>query len=163
MAKSANTLAREAFGKRLSALRAQAGVSGRVAARAAGINSGTWTRYEQGRIRPGIDKAPAIARALHIPIAALFDTEDGSKVIAEIRVSPETLQAIREHGTPAVDEAANRIATSLKPRMVAAATPPARAKRRLPQTRTRTPSFINAEARRLRLQDRAAASLRAQA
>lgn len=163
MAKSANTIAREQFGKRLALLRRQAGITVTSASHAANVHSGTWSHWELGNHKPGIDKAPAIARALNLPIAALYESPDGSTVIAEVRVSAETLERVKQGGATEADATADRIARALSPRILQAAVPAKPRTRIKPRSRTSEPFRMTAEVRRLRLQDRASASLRAQA
>lgn len=126
MAMSPNSIARIEFGKQLRKLRLEQGLTMAVAARAAGLAAATWGRYENGTTRPGIDKAPAIAKALGLPIAGLYPTDDGTTIVAELRVSAETLAAIRKGGHPATTEVALRIAHNLEPRLLQLAQPASR-------------------------------------
>lgn len=74
------------------------------------------------------------ASALGIPVAALLCDD---LVLAEVRVSDETLAAVKRGGMPAAEAAAQRLAASLAPLLYAEATrkpvdlsPGARPKRR---------------------------------
>jgi len=62
-----------------------------------------------------------LASALGIPIASLFVDE---LVLAEIRVSEETMQRVRRDGSPAAREVAERLARNLEALLLAEATKP---------------------------------------
>ena len=70
---------------------------------------------------PSPESFAALARALQIPVARLLTDE---LVLAEVRVSEETLLDVRRRGAPAAREAALRLASSLEPLLLAEATRP---------------------------------------
>lgn len=122
---SAESLARTAFGKDLKKIRVRQGLTMTTAARHAGISLGTWSRYEQGITRPGIDKAPRIAKGLGVPIAALFPhTDESSIVIAELRLSHTTISELRRQGDSYKETLSLRLAKTLEPTLNALATRP---------------------------------------
>jgi transcriptional regulator with XRE-family HTH domain len=114
---------RAAFGAHIRKLRTDRGLTQAVCARAAGINVGTWQTYEYGAI-PQATRAPAIARALGIPIAALCEQPNGRTPIADLYISADTLARIRSQGAPAIERAAAELAEQAKAALARAATPP---------------------------------------
>lgn len=99
--------AREQLAARLRALRHRAGLSQKVASKAAHVSEQTWRRWETGRNTPFPTRLPAIASAVNASIEELY-CEEGSAVLA-VHVSPETLERIRCEGRPAVDEVSARL------------------------------------------------------
>ena len=60
--------------------------------------------------RPFLQRGATIAQALNVPVAALFTDE---VVLAEVRLSDETLQEIKRQGREASGEAAERLSSRL--------------------------------------------------
>lgn len=134
------------FGKRIRKLRLAQGLSVAKTAPVIGVSGQTLNRWEAGRTKPDLTRAGAIARALNVPVAALFTDE---LVIAEVVVSADTVARIRKEGRTAAAEAASRLAAQLEPAIYAAATrkpadtrPGARAKPR--RTRAETLADLKA-------------------
>jgi DNA-binding XRE family transcriptional regulator len=122
-----------ALGARIRELRLTAGLTVPTAAKNAGVSVTAWNCWERGDKVPLLIRAPKIASALCVPVAALFRSD----VIAEVVVSAETVQRIREGGRPACVETAGRLASQLEPVLLEAAnrrpvdlSPGARPKRR---------------------------------
>ena len=118
--------------------------------RRGGSKTGGPSRSE-GTKRPRLERGAKIAQALNVPVAALFAE---AVVLAEIRLSDETIQRVRREGQQACEEAAERIASRLEPLIWQEATrkpvnvsPGARPKRR--RTRAEVLAGI-AEANRMR-------------
>jgi|SRR5579872_37639 len=111
------------FAQRLRHHRLANGITLKQAAAAAGVVTQTLGRWESGRTKPDLTRAGAIASALGVPVAALFTDE---LVVAEVVVSAETVERIRQEGREAAAEVATRLAAQLEPAIYAAATRPAR-------------------------------------
>jgi transcriptional regulator with XRE-family HTH domain len=107
------------FHARLRRLRLSQGITLVGAATATGVSKVTLTRWEAGSTKPDLTRAGAIARALNVPVAALFTDE---LVVAEIVVSAETVARIRKEGRPAAAETAQRLAKQLEAAIYDAAT-----------------------------------------
>jgi len=82
-----------------------------------------WQVWEVGSRPYSARKLPDLASALGIPIASLLTDE---LVLAEVRISDETLERVKCEGRPAADEVAARIAQNLAALLLAQATAPAR-------------------------------------
>jgi hypothetical protein len=65
-----------------------------------------------GSKRPFLERGATIAQALNVPAAALFTDE---VVLAEVRLSDETLREIKREGRPACRQAGERLAALLEP------------------------------------------------
>jgi transcriptional regulator with XRE-family HTH domain len=124
----------ETLATRIRTLRHGAHVPIATAAKSAGVCDSTWRHWEQGTKRPRLERGAKIAQALNVPVAALFADEF---VLAEVRVSDETIEQVRREGRPACKEAAERLASRLEPLIWQQATrkpvdisPSARPKRR---------------------------------
>ena len=111
----------DGFPARLRRIRLQQGLTVKAAAKIAGISETSYWCWESGRVTPKLWRAGAIARALGVPVAALFTDE---LVVAEVVVSAETVAAIRRDGRIASEAAARRIADQLEPLLWASATAP---------------------------------------
>lgn len=85
------------------------------------IHGRTTQAYELGTRVPRWWAFPELAAALGVPVAQLL-TDD--LVLAEIRVSSETLERVKREGAPAAQKAAERIATGLTALLIAEATRP---------------------------------------
>lgn len=109
------------FPKRLTRLRKQQGLTLEQVAREAKVALPTLSRYNSGRTTPSLAKGLELAQALGLPIAQLF-TDD--LVLAEVRVSPDTLERVRREGRQAARDAADRIAGGLEPLIWQEATRP---------------------------------------
>lgn len=107
------------FGQRIRTIRLGQGLSADKAANAAGCHAQTYRNWEAGRTKPDLTRAGAIARALNVPVAALFTDE---LVIAEVIVSADTVARIRKEGRTAAADAARRLAAQLEPAIYDAAT-----------------------------------------
>lgn len=110
-----------AFGRRLRENRLRAGLTYEQTARAAGTHHSTLLRYELGEGVPRPARLARIASALGVPVAQLVTDE---LILAEVRVSPETLDRVRSLGRPAAEEVARRIAANLEALLLAEATRP---------------------------------------
>ena len=126
----------------------------RVAANGCGF-CGFCGNPPEGSKRPRLERGAKIASALAVPVAALFAEE---VVLAEVRLSHETLEQVRLEGRPACREAAERLASRLEPLIWQEATrkpvdirPGARPKRR--RSRAEVLAGI-AEANRMRAEAR---------
>lgn len=64
-----------AFGKRIQALRTQAGLTQEALARLVGVSVFTVSRYEQGRSKPDIDGLYRLAQELGVKAADLLPGE----------------------------------------------------------------------------------------
>lgn len=110
-----------ALGKRIRRERLRAGLAQRDLATLVKVSYGTIGAYELGgRIAP-LRMVLAIAHAVGCPVAQLLTDE---LVLAEIRVSPDTLERVKREGQPAAREAAQRIAAGLEALLLAEATRP---------------------------------------
>jgi transcriptional regulator with XRE-family HTH domain len=98
-------LTRETFGPHLRQLRERAGLSQRIAARAAGVSETTWMRWEHGA-RPDLWRAARIARALAISLPELLAPDDARVHVAELTVTREALERIRRQGAPEAERLA---------------------------------------------------------
>jgi DNA-binding XRE family transcriptional regulator len=110
------------FGARLRAHRLSQGLSAEKAAHGIGCHAQTLRNWERGHTKPPLTWAGSIARALSIPVDALF-TDD---VVLSVVVSSATLERCRTEGRTAAADAAQRLAAMLEPQIYAAATKPAR-------------------------------------
>jgi DNA-binding XRE family transcriptional regulator len=110
------------FGARLKRHRLSQGLTVKHAARIAGISETTYWNWESGRVTPKLWRCGAIARALGVPVAALFSDE---LVVADVVVSEATVRAIRAGGRDACADVAQRLAVQLEPLIWAAVTAPA--------------------------------------
>lgn len=110
-----------AFHDRLREHRLRQGLTAKATAATAHVSETAWWRWESGRSTPKLWRAGTIAKALGIPVAALFTDE---LVIADVVVSAETVAHIKSEGRQAAREAAERIAAQLEPLLYAAATRP---------------------------------------
>lgn len=97
-------------GKRLRRRRIEAGLTQERASSAAGATFREWAIWEVGTRAYPARRLPAIAAAMGIPIASLLVDE---LVLAEIRLSPETLERIKREGRPAAIAAVDRIRDNL--------------------------------------------------
>jgi transcriptional regulator with XRE-family HTH domain len=125
-----NEAHKAALGARLRRIRTQQGLTQDTVSKACQVHTNTVRVWEQGRVAYHPWRAPQIAAALGVPIAQLFVDEP---VLAEIRLSEATLQAVRDQGRGASEAAAGRIAAQLEPLIFQAATrpkPDGRAQRR---------------------------------
>lgn len=111
------------FPERLKALRLSQGIPQTVAANAAGVHISTWRAWERGHKTPRLLRGAAIASALGVPVAALFRDD----VVAEVVLSPTTIEAVRANGREECDRVAQRLAQQLVPAIWEAATKPLRA------------------------------------
>ncbi len=109
------------FPRRLKRERLAAGHTQKTAAQQIGVSTATLQRWELGAHMPRPESAARIAPALGIPVARLFTDE---LVLAEVRVSAETLDRVKREGAPAAREAAKRIAQGLEALLLAEATRP---------------------------------------
>lgn len=100
------------FPKRLKRLRHQQGLTNQQLADLTNVDVLSASRWQSGATQPSFARAPDIASALGLPVAQLF-TDD--PVIAEVTLSPETLQRIKREGRPAAAETAQRLALMLEP------------------------------------------------
>lgn len=123
-----------ALGPRLRARRLQAGLTAKTAAKATGVTLSTLRRWELGHGIPRPHRLWKHAQTLGCPVASLLTDE---LILAEVRVSPETLERVKREGQPAAREAAERIARGLEVLLLAEAgrppldlSPGARPKRR---------------------------------
>lgn len=107
------------FGQRIRTVRIAQGLTQAATARQAGVHTQTVSRWESGRVTPKLWRAGDIARALGVPVAALFTDE---LVVAEVVVSAETVAAIRKGGRDVARAAAQRLAEQLEPAIWEAAT-----------------------------------------
>lgn len=128
----------DGFPAKIRQLRLSHGLTLKAASASAGVHINSWVNWESGRVTPKLWRCGAIARALGVPVAALFTDE---LVVADVVVSAETVKAIRAGGREACQDVAKRLASQLEPVIWAAVTAPKvdtspgrRAKRR----RTRT-------------------------
>ena len=108
-------------GQRLRRRRLEAGLTAARAAELAGATNTQWKLWEVGTQPYPHRLIPNLASALGIPIASLFVDE---LVLAEIRVSEETMQRVRRDGSPAAREVAERLARNLEALLLAEATKP---------------------------------------
>lgn len=113
--------AEQAVARNLLRLRKQSGITQAQAAKLTRVAINTWSGWEQGRRTPKFWRIPQIAKALQIPIAALFDEATDDRCIAEVRVSVETLRVISRDGRSGAEEAADRLARALTPLLYEAA------------------------------------------
>ena len=113
--------AKHTLGQRLRRLRIQAGLTQNKVAPNAACSIQSLRGWERGDHAFLPWKAPLIASALGVPIAQLFTDE---LVLAEVRVSDETLERVRKDGRIVAGEAAERIAGQLEPLIWQAATRP---------------------------------------
>jgi transcriptional regulator with XRE-family HTH domain len=102
----------EALATRIRTLRLQTGISQTTAANTAGVHVTSWRNWESGSKRPRLERGDEIAQALNVPVAALFADE---VVLAEVRVSEETIEKVRREGRDASKQAAERLALRLEP------------------------------------------------
>src|SRR4249919_3738585 len=97
---SAEPLGRDTFYAHLRQLRANAGISQQVAARAAGVSVSSWSNYENGAQVPPIWRAASLARALAVSLDELLDPNPDRVHIANLTITPQALARIRKHGKP---------------------------------------------------------------
>ena len=119
---SDQTGANVTFGERIRKLRLTQGISVVKTAAVVGCHAETLRNWEAGRTKPDLTRAGAIARALNVPVAALFTDE---LVVAEIVVSAETVARIRKDGREACGDVARRLAEQLEPAIWQVVTRPA--------------------------------------
>ncbi len=93
VAYKANGTERTRFANRLQALRLRAGLTQAEAANATGVGYGAWGNWESGRHLPALTRGGAIARALDVPLEALF-IEDGFCPLPVFVLSPESLRRL---------------------------------------------------------------------
>ncbi len=72
-------------GRRLRALRAQLGLSLRALAAKSGLNINTLSLIENGKTSPSVSTLQQLARALEVPITALFEPEVEQKRVVFLR------------------------------------------------------------------------------
>jgi transcriptional regulator with XRE-family HTH domain len=105
-------LTRDTFGPHLRSLRERAGISQRIAARAAGVSEMTWMRWEHGA-RPDLWRAARIARALAISLPELLAPDDSRVHVATLSVRPEAIERIRRQGKPEAERLAATLTAPL--------------------------------------------------
>lgn len=108
------------LGERIRNLRLKSGITQKQAATIAGVAEHTLRRWEQGSHAPKLWNVEKLAGALGCPVAALLSDTPGSRVIAEVVVSAETLRSIRAGGHARSAEVAERLAASLEPLLFSA-------------------------------------------
>ena len=69
-------------GARLRELRRQRGMSARAVAAALGISPSAVSQIERGVLQPSVSRLLAITDALGVPLAAVFETDDGAPTSA---------------------------------------------------------------------------------
>ena len=111
----------ETLATRIRTLRLQQHIPQTTAATTAGVHVTTWRAWESGSKRPRLERGAAIAQALNVPVAALFADE---VVLAEVRLSNETLETVRREGREGCRQAAERLASRLEPLIWQEATRP---------------------------------------
>lgn len=107
------------FPAKLRAHRISHGLTVKAAALNAGVSENSWWRWESGRVTPKLWRCGAIARALGVPVAALFSDE---LVVADVVISEATVKAIRAGGRDVCADVAQRLAGQLEPLIWAAVT-----------------------------------------
>lgn len=112
---------KQQLGHRIRRHRIQAGLTMETVAQAATISTQTLRGWERGEHAYQPWRVAGLASALGVPIAQLFVDE---LVLAEVRVSEETLERVRKTGREQAKAAADRIASQLEPLIWAAATQP---------------------------------------
>ncbi len=110
-------MTREEMAARIRELRLSAGISQADAARHAGVNRATWQRYENAERQPRSERLDTIARALDIPLGAIYD----QTVVADIRLSDDTRSQIARNPQAALTLAAD-LAARIAPALLAACT-----------------------------------------
>lgn len=108
-----------ALAQRIRRARLSAGITIASASRATGVSVTSWSAWERGTKTPKFWRGEAIASALGVPIASLFIDDC---VLGDVRVSPESLKAVRAGGREASREIAERLARALEPLLYGAAT-----------------------------------------
>lgn len=111
----------QGFPARLRTIRLSQGLTANAVAMQAGVSETTMWRWESGRVTPKLWRCGAIARALGVPVAALFTDE---LVVADVVVSAETVKRIRAGGREVCQDVAQRLASQLEPVIWAAVTAP---------------------------------------
>jgi transcriptional regulator with XRE-family HTH domain len=109
------------FGQRLRRRRLESGLTTKAVADLAHISKACYEVYEVGSQSCPSIRLAAIASAMGVPIASLHVDE---LVLAEIRLSPETLERIRREGRPAAEAAIARVSDNLVALALAEATRP---------------------------------------
>ena len=116
------------FPERIRAIRLAQGLTIKAAAQATGVATNTFSGWEAGLHTPKLWRAGDIAKALNVPVAALFTDE---LVIADVVVSQQTISAIRTGGREECERVAERLVAQLEPLLWAAVTAkPPRPRRR---------------------------------
>jgi transcriptional regulator with XRE-family HTH domain len=109
------------IGQRLRRRRLEQGHTGATTANLIGVSKGQYDVWEVGSSAYPVRQLAEIAAALGVPIASLVVDE---LVLAEVRVSDETLERVKREGAPAADEAIARISANLKALLLAEASRP---------------------------------------
>jgi transcriptional regulator with XRE-family HTH domain len=85
-------------GSRLRALRTEHGLSLRRLAETSGLNVNTLSLIENGRTSPSVSTLQLLARALSVPIAAFFETDDAAQNVV-FQKAGQRPRAAFAHGT----------------------------------------------------------------
>lgn len=109
------------LGDRIRKARLTAGLTRAQVVQHCSFSEPTFVTYELGSQMPRSARVGEIAHSIGCPVAALFTDE---VVLAELRVSPETLERVRSEGQSAAEDVAERMASSLVPLLLAEATRP---------------------------------------
>jgi transcriptional regulator with XRE-family HTH domain len=125
-------IGRDTFHEHLRRLRARAGITQKVAARAA-VSLSSWAHYETGATLPPLWRAAPIARALAVSLPELLDPNPERVHVAELTVTPAALARIRRHGAPELERAAEQITAGAITRLRALTAAPPRVEPKLPR------------------------------
>jgi transcriptional regulator with XRE-family HTH domain len=101
-----------AFGKRLRLLRLQQGLTQVQAARNAGITAPTWASYESGRRLPFAPRVAVLARAIGVPISALFANENET-ALTEVVLGARTCEHLERLAPVDLDREIERLSSSV--------------------------------------------------
>ena len=85
-------------GARLRVLRTEQGLSLRLLAEMSGLNVNTLSLIENGRTSPSVSTLQQLARALNVPIAAFFETDDAVQNVV-FQKAGQRPRAAFAHGT----------------------------------------------------------------
>jgi transcriptional regulator with XRE-family HTH domain len=138
--------------KRIREARIAAGLTRRAAAMTAHVSERTWGRWESGTTTPTLARGGDIARALGVPLGALF-VLDGERVVAEVRLTADAVVRVRQLGVPEAERLAAEAEGQLAPLILQRCRipPPAGPDRRGQRRRTRAEVLAGiAEAKRTR-------------
>lgn len=120
---------RATFAAHLRRLRQASGLSIDTAAGHTGVTLTTWRRWEQGASTPRLYRGGAIARALGVPVAALFvDEVAGYRAVSDVVLSPDGVERVKREGLPAAEALAALVAAQL-PALILEAVRPRRPSR----------------------------------